>query len=75
MTFTRPDGAARAELTRHAPDHYRVFGHVEGIALGLGGLGREYRGEDARERALRASVELVYGKRVQRLGESLGKVG
>ena len=64
FTLIRPDHLARAEVVRLGPDHYRVIGHIRGIALGPGGLGREYLAPGAGQRALKAAVGLVYGEKV-----------
>lgn len=73
LTFLRSDGFAGAQVERLTPHAYRVTGHVGGESYGADGLGHEFVGPGARERALRTAVAIAYGLRLPELGASTGE--
>lgn len=73
LTFRERSNFACSQVEPIGSGAYRVTGHIAGEMFGPGGLGHEFCGPGAVERARRCAISIAYGKRMPELGASSGE--
>lgn len=73
LTFCERSNFACSQVAAIGDGVYCVTGHIAGELFGAGGLGHEFRGPGALERARRCAISIAYGKRMPELGASSGE--